>query len=148
MWTVCGLALLGAAALFARLSPALAGGHADARFRGTGRADPIRIANVRRSDGPAAGQSSITFDLAWDHSWRAAWEVSEEQHGGKGKLKLTGVARASLEELLLDYQDFLRQRGLRLWPKDSPQALAVRREYREQPSDLSDRPDRSNKREG
>ena len=33
----------------------------------------------------------------------------------KTELKLTGVARASLEELLLDYQDFLRQRGLRLW---------------------------------
>lgn len=29
----------------------------------------------------------------------------------KTELKLTGVARASLEELLLDYQDFLRQRG-------------------------------------
>jgi len=29
----------------------------------------------------------------------------------KTELKLTGVARASLEELLLDYEDFLRQRG-------------------------------------
>ncbi len=28
------------------------------------------------------------------------------------ELKLIGVARASLEELLLDYQDFLRHRGL------------------------------------
>ena len=35
----------------------------------------------------------------------------------KTELKLTGVARASLEELLLDYEDFLRQRGLRLWDK-------------------------------
>ena len=34
----------------------------------------------------------------------------------KTELKLTGVARASLEELRLDYQDFLRQRGLPLWP--------------------------------
>lgn len=33
----------------------------------------------------------------------------------KTELKLTSVAQASLEELLLDYQDFLRQRGLRLW---------------------------------
>ena len=32
----------------------------------------------------------------------------------KTELKLTGVARASLEELLLDYQDLLRQRGLQL----------------------------------
>ena len=35
----------------------------------------------------------------------------------KTELKLIGVARASLEELLLDYQDFLRQRGLPLWEK-------------------------------
>jgi four helix bundle suffix protein len=37
-----------------------------------------------------------------------------------------GVARASLEELLLDYQDFLRQRGFALWGKDHPQAKQVR----------------------
>jgi four helix bundle suffix protein len=45
----------------------------------------------------------------------------------KMELKLVGVARASLEELLLDYQDFLRQRGLLLWPKEHPTAQAVRR---------------------
>ena len=44
----------------------------------------------------------------------------------KGELKLTNVARASLEELMLDYQDFLRQRKLRQWDKDEPPALAVR----------------------
>lgn len=59
----------------------------------------------------------------------------------KTELKLTNVARASLEELMLDYQDFLRQRGLRLWPKDSPEALAVRRRYQSSPSDSSDRSD-------
>ncbi|MCC7390443.1 MAG: four helix bundle protein [Phycisphaerales bacterium] len=42
------------------------------------------------------------------------------------ELKLTGVARASLEELLNDYQDYLRVRDLPLWPKDSKQALFVR----------------------
>lgn len=36
----------------------------------------------------------------------------------KSELKLTNVARASLEELRLDYEDFLRQRGLPLWPED------------------------------
>ncbi|MDZ7266888.1 MAG: four helix bundle suffix domain-containing protein [candidate division KSB1 bacterium] len=55
----------------------------------------------------------------------------------KMELKLTGVARASLEELLLDYQDFLRQRGLRLWHKDSPEALKVRKRYSSDKSDLS-----------
>lgn len=42
------------------------------------------------------------------------------------ELKLTGVARASLEELLNDYQDYLRVRDLKLWPKDSKEALFVR----------------------
>lgn len=36
----------------------------------------------------------------------------------KTELKLTNVARASLEELRLDYEDFLRQRGLALWERD------------------------------
>src|SRR3954463_5714965 len=38
----------------------------------------------------------------------------------KTELKLTNVARASLEELRLDYEDFLRQRGLPLFPPDHP----------------------------
>jgi restriction system protein len=56
----------------------------------------------------------------------------------KTELKLTNVARASLEELLLDYQDFLRQRRLRLWDRNSPAALAVRRRYQSEASDRSD----------
>lgn len=43
------------------------------------------------------------------------------------EIKLTGVARASLEELLIDYQDFLRVRNLPRWDKDSKEALFVRR---------------------
>ncbi|MBI4688207.1 MAG: four helix bundle protein [Nitrospirae bacterium] len=58
----------------------------------------------------------------------------------KTELKLTGVARASLEELLLDYKAFLRQKGLRIWGKDSPEALAVRQK---RVSDVSDLPDMS-----
>ncbi len=38
----------------------------------------------------------------------------------KMELKLTNVARASLEELRLDYEDFLRQRGLPLWERSDP----------------------------
>jgi four helix bundle suffix protein len=45
----------------------------------------------------------------------------------KFELKLVGVARASLEELLLDYEDYLRQRSLTLWGKDHSMAQAVRR---------------------
>jgi len=38
----------------------------------------------------------------------------------KTELKLTNVARASLEELKLDYEDYLRQRGFALWAADEP----------------------------
>lgn len=38
----------------------------------------------------------------------------------KTELKLTQVARASLEELKLDYEDYLRQHGLKQWERESP----------------------------
>ncbi len=45
----------------------------------------------------------------------------------KTEMKLTNVARASLnDELLPDYESFLRQNGLRMWPKDSREARAMR----------------------
>jgi restriction system protein len=45
----------------------------------------------------------------------------------KFELRLVSVARASLEELLLDYQDFLRQRNLPLWGKNHPLAEKIRK---------------------
>ena len=45
----------------------------------------------------------------------------------KTEIKLTSVARASLEELLEDYRDYLRARGLPLWEKNSREALFVRK---------------------
>lgn len=45
----------------------------------------------------------------------------------EGRIKLLGISRGSFEELLNDYLDFLRQRHLNLWSKDSPQAKSVRR---------------------
>jgi restriction system protein len=42
------------------------------------------------------------------------------------ELRLVNTARASLDELLLDYEDYLRQRGHRQWTKNDPEALAVR----------------------
>jgi four helix bundle suffix protein len=53
----------------------------------------------------------------------------------KTELKLIGVARASLEELLLDYEDFLRQRGSEMWGKDHEKAVFIRK--------LAYKPDRS-----
>jgi len=46
----------------------------------------------------------------------------------KTELKLTNVARASLEELRLDYEDYLRQHGLAQWPReDSRRAELIAR---------------------
>ena len=56
----------------------------------------------------------------------------------KTELKLTNVAKASLEELLLDYEDFLRQHKLRQWDKNSPKAMEVRNRYKLDRSDQSD----------
>src|SRR3989344_4524699 len=44
----------------------------------------------------------------------------------EGRIKLLGVARGSLEELLNDYLDFIRQHSYRLWDKDDPRAKKVR----------------------
>jgi four helix bundle suffix protein len=43
------------------------------------------------------------------------------------EIKLTNVARASLEELLVDYQDYLRVRDLKMWDKQSKEAAFVRK---------------------
>jgi four helix bundle suffix protein len=42
------------------------------------------------------------------------------------EIKLTNVARASLEELLADYRDFLRARGAAEWPQDHPLGRRLR----------------------
>jgi len=63
----------------------------------------------------------------------------------KSETHLTNVARASLDELLLDFEDFLRQHKLPQWAKDAPEAQAVRKlgrksdpTGRSDPSDSSD----------
>jgi ssDNA-binding Zn-finger/Zn-ribbon topoisomerase 1 len=53
--------------------------------------------------------------------------------------RLVDLARASLDELLLSYEDFLRQRGLRQWTNEDPQAQAVRALALRGPSSASDR---------
>ncbi len=61
------------------------------------------------------------------------------------ELRLVNVARASLDELLLDYEDFLRQRGQRQWSKEAPEAKAGREVGKrlKEPADRSDRSDRT-----
>jgi len=57
------------------------------------------------------------------------------------------VARASLDELLLDYEDFLRQRGLKQWEKDDPEARRVREVgVKTDRTDQSDRTDPSDQK--
>lgn len=43
------------------------------------------------------------------------------------EMKLTNVARASLEELRLDYEDFLRQRGVEQWPPNHPTLMRFKK---------------------
>lgn len=59
------------------------------------------------------------------------------------ELRLVNVARSSLEELLLDYEDFLRHRRLPQWAPDSPEASAVRSvptRFRKDQTDQTDPP--------
>ncbi len=60
-------------------------------------------------------------------SSKQCWAEGALEKSTESKLKMWGVSRASLEELLQDYLDFLRQRNLRLWPKDDPRAVEIRR---------------------
>jgi restriction system protein len=62
------------------------------------------------------------------------------------ELRLVNVARASLDELLLDYEDFLRHRHLPQWAPNAPEATAVRsvpQMFRKDQSDQTDQSDRS-----
>ncbi|MGD0410633.1 MAG: four helix bundle suffix domain-containing protein [Verrucomicrobiota bacterium] len=54
------------------------------------------------------------------------------------EIKLTNVARASLEELLDDYKDYLRARDLQMWDKDSKEAKYIRRLGRKTPQTYED----------
>jgi four helix bundle suffix protein len=45
----------------------------------------------------------------------------------KIELKLIGIARASLEELLLDYEDYIRQNDLNLWDMNDPKSIMIRK---------------------
>ena len=59
------------------------------------------------------------------------------------ELRLLNVARSSLEELLLDFEDFLRHRHLAQWAADSAEAMGVRDVPQRFKSDRADQPDLS-----
>jgi four helix bundle suffix protein len=54
----------------------------------------------------------------------------------KTELKLTNVARASLEELKLDYEDYLRQRGIELLKFDHPILVRFKQKRCNTPQDV------------
>ena len=53
--------------------------------------------------------------------------VGQSQTSKKGEIKLLGVALASFEELIADYEDFLRQRKLPIFEKNNPRVKTLRR---------------------
>ncbi|EAT58622.1 four helix bundle suffix domain-containing protein [Chlorobium ferrooxidans] len=67
---------------------------------------------------------SRTHDQMVQAARSGVQNIAEGSHASgtskKTELKLTSVARASLEELRLDYEDYLRQRNLPEWPPDHP----------------------------
>ena len=74
-------------------------------------------------------KKSRTFDQMIQASRSSKQCIAEGylQKSLEGRIKMLGVSRGSYEELLNDFLDFLRQRGLRLWEKEDPRALAIRR---------------------
>lgn len=75
------------------------------------------------------GKRSRTHDQMVQAARSGVQNIAEgSQASGTSKkfeLKLTSVARASLEELRLDYEDYLRHRELPLWPIDDPRRLML-----------------------
>ena len=53
--------------------------------------------------------------------------VGQAQTSKSGEIKLLGVAKASFEELLMDFEDFLRQNDLEIYPKSSAKITAFRK---------------------
>jgi four helix bundle suffix protein len=52
--------------------------------------------------------------------------VGQSQTSKSGEIKLLGVSKASFEELLTDYEDFLRQNNLEIYPKTDPRITKFR----------------------
>ncbi len=77
------------------------------------------------------GQRSPTFDQMVQAARSGKQNIVEASMASavskETEIKLVGVARASLEELLLDYKDFLRQRELTLWDKNDPRVQEIRK---------------------
>jgi restriction system protein len=84
---------------------------------------------------------TVLFCEKWIRSWKLKEQMVGAARSGKQNIvegseslktslktciKLTNVAKASLEELLEDYKDFLRQRGFAAWEKSDPRVVVFR----------------------
>ena len=76
------------------------------------------------------GQRSRTHDQMVQAARSGRQNIAEGSRAAavssQTELRLVNVARASLDELVLDYEDYLRQHHLRQWAKDDPEAREVR----------------------
>lgn len=102
--------------------------------------------------------SLIIYDLEVEFSKKyiSSWKLREQMDGAarsgkqnivegsdslktslKTGIKLTNVAKASIEELIGDLEDFLRQRKLKMWDKNDPRVLFFREKYSKIVSNLS-----------
>jgi restriction system protein len=91
--------------------------------------------------------SVLIYDRAVEfcEKWIKSWKLKEQMEGAarsgkqnivegsdnlttslKVAIKLTGIAKSSIEELIGDLEDFLRQRKLAQWSKDDPRVRALR----------------------
>ena len=77
------------------------------------------------------GKGDRTIDQMIQAARSGKQNIAEGSSAGstskETEIKLTNVAKASFQELLIDYEDYLRVRDLELWPKDSTKCIATRR---------------------
>jgi four helix bundle suffix protein len=86
---------------------------------------------------------TVEFCEKWIKSWKLKEQMEGAARSGKQNIvegsdnletslkvaiKLTGIAKGSIEELIGDLEDFLRQRKLMQWEKNDPRVLKIRAE--------------------
>jgi len=84
---------------------------------------------------------TVEFCDKWIKSWKLKEQMNGAARSGKQNIvegsdnlttsikvaiKLTGIAKSSIEELIGDLEDFLRQRGLAQWGKEDQRVLGLR----------------------
>jgi four helix bundle suffix protein len=97
-------------------------------FRSRKRASSTTARSISAS---AFSNEAIALSIKWCQAARSGKQNIQEGSDASGtsketEIKLTGIAKASLGELLEDYRDFLRTRGIEEWTKDHPYTRRLR----------------------